>query len=596
MNKTLKKTLSIILTILMIVTTVPLAFAAGDGTPLIIDLSEVTSSYAEIGNGYDYYDEDGYIITGTNQNASVNIIEETALTLSNLTLGELYFNNAPDDSVINITLDGTTEVTEYISLYRAHLIFDGGETDILKAPHFTTGGNSGSVTVNGGNIILDCVTEYNISTITCDGGFTINGGTVTASNNYFYVVSHYVTLNGGELNIISTAADREAISSDITMDKGTLLTVSGAYGLISKDHGDILKADGLTESDYFFVRYDTESEFVPVYDIKAALDGKNYAEIKVDTHEHDFDNFGKCICGYECPHESYTDGVCENCGYECTHSWGEGVLTRPTLVGAGGIVGGEHWQEGYYTYTCSLCGDTYTEAVERADGSAFNYAVWEIKDCIGNEMLTQEARDEIHQSYLGVLENNSEFVDEEGFIRDDLIASEQGIIDEAVAELQKIIDTAEAKIASGEYVKADYSEIDEAIKAVDEALENATISEEMANELSDIKAQLETLKADSNTSAADLANNGLFDRVETITETMNNCADGNHTDADGDFLCDYGCGHEFEKPADTDCDHLCHKDGILGFFWKIISFFQRLFGIEQYCDCGALHYEKAIFG
>ncbi len=51
-----------------------------------------------------------------------------------------------------------------------------------------------------------------------------------------------------------------------------------------------------------------------------------------------------------------------------------------------------------------------------------------------------------------------------------------------------------------------------------------------------------------------------------------------------------------DEPTDTDCDHLCHKDGILGFFWKIISFFQRLFGIEQYCDCGVLHYDAPVFG
>ncbi len=68
-----------------------------------------------------------------------------------------------------------------------------------------------------------------------------------------------------------------------------------------------------------------------------------------------------------------------------------------------------------------------------------------------------------------------------------------------------------------------------------------------------------------------------------------------HVDSDGDYLCDNDCGHEFENPADN-CDHLCHKDGILGFFWKIISFLQRLFGIQQYCDCGDLHYDAPLIG
>lgn len=76
-----------------------------------------------------------------------------------------------------------------------------------------------------------------------------------------------------------------------------------------------------------------------------------------------------------------------------------------------------------------------------------------------------------------------------------------------------------------------------------------------------------------------------------------------HTDADGDYKCDNGCGHEFEKPApeepapdtpdeptDDACDHLCHKTGILGFIWKIVKFFSRLFKINPVCECGAAHY------
>lgn len=44
-----------------------------------------------------------------------------------------------------------------------------------------------------------------------------------------------------------------------------------------------------------------------------------------------------------------------------------------------------------------------------------------------------------------------------------------------------------------------------------------------------------------------------------------------------------------EDPADT-CDHLCHKDGILGFFWKIMQFFWKIFGTNPVCECGAAHY------
>ncbi len=38
------------------------------------------------------------------------------------------------------------------------------------------------------------------------------------------------------------------------------------------------------------------------------------------------------------------------------------------------------------------------------------------------------------------------------------------------------------------------------------------------------------------------------------------------------------------------CGHLCHKDGFLGFIWKIINFFSKLFNANPLCECGAAHY------
>ena len=38
------------------------------------------------------------------------------------------------------------------------------------------------------------------------------------------------------------------------------------------------------------------------------------------------------------------------------------------------------------------------------------------------------------------------------------------------------------------------------------------------------------------------------------------------------------------------CGHICHKDGFMGFLWKIIRFFCNLFKINPLCECGAAHY------
>lgn len=53
---------------------------------------------------------------------------------------------------------------------------------------------------------------------------------------------------------------------------------------------------------------------------------------------------------------------------------------------------------------------------------------------------------------------------------------------------------------------------------------------------------------------------------------------------------------ELEEAA-ANCDHFCHSDNPLyQMFWKVLSFIFRLFDVQQYCDCGNLHYDKAIFG
>ncbi len=38
------------------------------------------------------------------------------------------------------------------------------------------------------------------------------------------------------------------------------------------------------------------------------------------------------------------------------------------------------------------------------------------------------------------------------------------------------------------------------------------------------------------------------------------------------------------------CDHMCHQGGIMGFFWKIVLFFSKLFGSNPVCECGVAHY------
>ena len=355
----MKKFLSIMLAILMIVTTMPMAFAAGDGVPLTIDVTD--DSYINIGNGYEYYDEDGYIITGNNPAAEILVYEGGNYTLDGVT-AESISDRAGDDTV-NITIKGNNVFTGSYSLYEADFIIDAVDGATLKAPYVTTAGNDGTLTVNGGDITFAYEGNEKYCTLNCNK-IIINGGTVTASNSAFYTVGQNVELNGGILNVVNTSTDVEAIGNDVIIDKGALLTISSTYKLFH-DAYDILKAEGLAENDFFFVRYDTESEFVPVQDIESALNGKEYAEIKIDTHEHSFNNIGKCICGYECPHESITDNKCDNCGaegtivtIEMTDSYGDGWNGNAVVI--------KQFVDGVYTDT-----EAGTATIEYGAGGTF---------------------------------------------------------------------------------------------------------------------------------------------------------------------------------------------------------------------------------
>ena len=50
-----------------------------------------------------------------------------------------------------------------------------------------------------------------------------------------------------------------------------------------------------------------------------------------------------------------------------------------------------------------------------------------------------------------------------------------------------------------------------------------------------------------------------------------------------------GCRFEVSDEVEV-CTHMCHQGGFLGFFWNIINFFNKLFGLNPICGCGAAHY------
>ena len=60
-----------------------------------------------------------------------------------------------------------------------------------------------------------------------------------------------------------------------------------------------------------------------------------------------------------------------------------------------------------------------------------------------------------------------------------------------------------------------------------------------------------------------------------------------HIDSDSDGKCD-SCGKQLD--ASKNCSCLCHKSGFMGFIYKIVRVFWKLFRINKTCSCGAVHY------
>ena len=63
-----------------------------------------------------------------------------------------------------------------------------------------------------------------------------------------------------------------------------------------------------------------------------------------------------------------------------------------------------------------------------------------------------------------------------------------------------------------------------------------------------------------------------------------------HVDADRNGKCDT-CNAEVDADSPSfNCGCLCHSKGFMGFIYKIVKFFWKLFGMNKECSCGITHY------
>ena len=126
-------------------------------------------------------------------------------------------------------------------------------------------------------------------------------------------------------------------------------TGSSLSGMLAPDTAFAYEADG--------------SDLLKAYDVS---NSESYRTVYAVEHTHEiFDEDGVCTCGYVCPHEKWTDGMCELCGKICSHeSYQNGKCTT-----CGYVCPHEDVKENGGVYTCRTCGLTMTVMVETADGN-----------------------------------------------------------------------------------------------------------------------------------------------------------------------------------------------------------------------------------
>ena len=146
--------------------------------------------------------------------------------------------------------------------------------------------------------------------------------------------------------------------------------ISGGVFENSKGHGQNCalynasgSLSGMLAPDTAFAYGEDGSDLLNAYD---ASQSNAYTTVYAVEHTHEiFDENGVCTCGYPCPHEHWTDGVCDQCEKVCDHEHYENG--KCTVCGY--VCPHENVTDIDGVYSCDDCHLTMTVMVETADGN-----------------------------------------------------------------------------------------------------------------------------------------------------------------------------------------------------------------------------------
>ena len=211
------------------------------------------------------------------------------------------------------------------------------------------------------------------------------------------------------------------------------------------------------------------------------------------------------------------------------------------------------WSDGYYEYTCAYgCGainKVYADDVKRADYAEYDKSLADFEDFFASYDFTTSGKEAINKNLEGYL------------IDENLYVTEQSLVDDAAEDIAYRLEYYNYRLE--DYIKTDFTEIDNLMNDFDELVEGYNLDESVANEIAGYKATLASLKADTDASAGDQKYEleALISKVEDLMQIFGNCADGKHIfydyksdnnvtcteDGTETAYCSYRCGTTVQK-------------------------------------------------
>ena len=229
--------------------------------------------------------------------------------------------------------------------------------------------DSGTFTIDWHGHTLSGETSNDLLLITSTANVTLTDsvGTGGVHNTDGAAIGVYVrsqgslTIRGGVYSPQLWKGERAYGSIQISGGEFQNPTDGGRYGALYCDTGAL--ADLLAPG-YTFAYEEDDS----LFDVYGARMPDAYRTVYVVAHTHEsFDEDGVCACGYTCPHEHWTDGMCDLCGKICPHDHYE----NGKCAVCGYPCPHESVTEHDGVYTCDICGLTMTVMVETADGISY---------------------------------------------------------------------------------------------------------------------------------------------------------------------------------------------------------------------------------